>query len=186
MCCGTKREIEIDCPGHCPYLRSGRDYEAEKRIPDPELMARVNQLDNDVVYRLTPILDAISREVILGRREMDWMVDTDVIDVFKALTATMRTLSSGIYYESLPDGPVQQSLFRRLKELLDQVMQPQNAEHRALKVSEAILALEFLTLAAQMNSSSRPRSRRYLDWITDSAGARLTSSAETSSRLILP
>jgi hypothetical protein len=33
VCCGTKREIEIDCPSNCAYLRSGRDYEAESAFP---------------------------------------------------------------------------------------------------------------------------------------------------------
>jgi len=184
-CCGTKREIEIDCPSHCTYLRSGRDYEAEKRTPDPELASRAHHFQNDVLYRLTSVLDAISREVVVARRQLEWMVDTDVINVYKALTATMKTLASGIYYESIPELPVQQALFRHLKALLDQLMQPQNVEERALKVSEAIEALEFLTLTAQMNSSIRPKSRRYLDWLSEVAADRMPAH-ESPSGLILP
>jgi hypothetical protein len=95
----------------------------------------------------------------------------------------MKTLSSGIYYESLPDGPVRISLFRRLKELLDQIMQP-GPDRPSLKVSEAIDVLDFLTFAAQVNSSVRPKSRRYLDWLTSMA--RASASPEQSSGLILP
>src|SRR5256885_10848746 len=41
---------------------------------------------------------------------------------------------------------------------------------RILTPSEAVEVLEFLNIAAQMNSSVRPRSRRYLDWISERFG----------------
>jgi len=121
--------------------------------------------------------------VVEERLASPWLVDQDAIEVYKALSATMRTLASGIYYESLPGGAVRLSLFRRLKELLDTLMQPDTSEHRVLKVSEAIDILEFLTFAAQLNSSIRPRSRRYLDWICERFGY---AQPQQSSGLILP
>src|SRR6185295_19407451 len=127
VCCGTKREIEIDCPSSCPYLKASRSYEAEKRIPDPELAAKVRKYDHRFVERFNPALDAISRAVAEERMEAPWLVDTDVIEVYKALAATMKTLSSGIYYESLPEGPVRLSLFRRLKNAFDELMKPDPA-----------------------------------------------------------
>jgi hypothetical protein len=96
----------------------------------------------------------------------------------------MRTLSSGIYYESLPEGPVRISLFRRLKDAVDALMKPDPASDRPLlKASEAVDILDFVTFAAQMNSSIRPRSRRYLDWLTDTFGY---PQPQQSSGLIIP
>lgn len=185
VCCGTKREVEIDCPASCPHLIAGRSYEAEKRIPDPELARKVEKYSNEFVYRYSQVLDAISRSVVEERLQSPWLVDNDVVEVYKSLCATMKTLSSGIYYESLPDGSVRISLFRRLKAQIDELMQPApNADRPTLKVSEALDALDFLTFAAQANSSVRPKSRRYLDWLTSMSG--LASSAEQSSGLILP
>ncbi len=185
VCCGTKREVEIDCPASCPHLIAGRSYEAEKRVPDPELARRVEKYSNDFVYKYSPILDAISRSVVEERVQSPWLVDNDVIEVYKSLASTMKTLSSGIYYESLPEGSVRISLFKRLKTQLDELMQPSpNADRRALKVSEAVDVLDFLSFAAQANSSVRPKSRRYLDWLTSMSG--LTPSTEQSSGLILP
>jgi hypothetical protein len=118
------------------------------------------------------VLDALTHAVVEERINSPWLVDNDVIEVYKHLAATMKTLSSGIYYEQLPDGPVRLSLFRRLKALLDQMMQPDpGAERGILKVGDAVDILEFLAFAAQVNSSVRPKSRRYLDWITEMAGA---------------
>jgi len=185
VCCGTKREVEIDCPSSCPHLIAGRSYEAEKRIPDPELAQKVEKYSNDFVYRYAPILDEISRSVVEERLQSPWLVDNDVVEVYKSLSATMKTLSSGIYYETLPDGPVRISLFRRLKAKLDELMQPSaDADKRILKVTEAVDVLDFLTVAVQANSSVRPKSRRYLDWLAQMSG--LSPAAEQTSGLILP
>jgi hypothetical protein len=185
ICCGTKREIEIDCPSNCSYLRAGRDYEAEKGTPDPELMARVQRIDEDFLFRFTPVLNMIGREVIVERAESSWLVDNDLVEVLKALTATMKTLSSGIYYESTPGGSIRQSLFRRLKRVIDHAMTPeQELLERALRPSEAIDVLEFLTVSIQAKSSNRPKSRRYLDWLTSMLG--ISPVEESRSGLILP
>ena len=185
VCCGTKREVGIDCPSSCSYLKASRSYEAEKRVPDPELASRVRRFDDSFVRRYNQTLDALSRAVAEERLTSPWLVDNDVIEVYKALTATMKTLSSGIYYESLPEGPVRVSLFRRIKAAVDELMQPDpNVERRTLKVSEAIDVLDFLTFAAEANSSVRPRSRRYLDWISEMAG--LVPQAYQPGGLIIP
>ncbi len=185
VCCGAKREIEIDCPGSCPYLKSSRDYEAKKRVWDSELAAKVQKYDEGFADRHGPILDALGGAVVEERLSAPWLVDNDVIEVYKALKVTMKTLSGGIYYESLPDGPLRMALFRRLKAVLDHVMQPgPDADLDALKVSEAIDVLDFLLFAAQMNSSDRPKSRRYLDLLSRMSGRPPT--APDSSGLILP
>jgi hypothetical protein len=185
VCCGTKREIEIDCPSSCPYLKASRSYESEKPIPDPEVAAKARDLDPAFIEEFHPILDGLTMAIAEERASSAWLVDQDVIEVLKALGATLKTLSSGIYYESLPDGPVRLSLFRRLKGLLDELMKADpSAEGRILKVSEAMKILDFLLFVAQANSSIRPKSRRYLDWIGERFGERLK--APQSSGLIIP
>src|SRR6185436_16570672 len=164
VCCGTKREIEIDCPSSCAYLKASRMYEAEKPIIEPEMRTKIRKYDDTFVKRYHHVLEAVNRAVIEERMASNWLVDNDVVEAYKALSATMKTLSSGIYYESLPEGAVRLSLFRRLKDLFDELMKPDPAVDRpVLKVSEAVDVLEFVTFAVQLNSSVRPRSRRYLD-----------------------
>ena len=184
VCCGTKREIEIDCPSSCSYLKASRIYELEKPIPDPEAARKVHNYDGRFMERYYLILDSVTRAVIDEHMTAKELVDSDVIEVFNCLKATMKTLSSGIYYESLPQGPVRLSLFHRVKAVLDELMQPDPASVRpVLKVTEAIDVLDFLTIAAQVNSSIRPKSRRYLDWVTEKFGEKLQ--AQTSG-IILP
>jgi len=185
VCCGTKREIEIDCPSSCSYLRASREYELDKPMPDPEVAARMHRYDQQFVERYHVALDALTQSVLEERTQSRLLVDNDAIEVFKCLKETMKTLSSGIYYESAPQGPVRLSLFRRLKGILDDLLQPDGTMGRdTLKVTEALDILEFLTLVALANTSVRPKSRRYLDWVSERFGSR--SEAPQASGIILP
>jgi hypothetical protein len=184
LCCGTKREIEIDCPSSCTYLKASRSYEAEKPIVDPDLIAKMHKYDSNFLQRYNHVLSAVNLAVTEERMSSPWLVDRDVIEVYKALATTMRTLSGGIYYESVPDGPVRLSLFRRLKDAIDALMSPDTVgDQPILKASEAVDVLDFASLVAQMNSSVRPRSRRYLDWLSETFGY---PQPQQSSGLILP
>ena len=185
VCCGTKREIEIECPGSCVHLKAGREYESDKKPVDTELLVRVRSFPQSFLNEYGPFLEMISRLVAEERLTSPWLVDIDVMEVYKALTATMKTLSGGIYYETLPESSAQLSLFRRVKTFLDVLMAPPaEARHRALKVSEILDMLAFLLLAATLNSSGRPKSRQYLDWLAAASG--MAEPRASTSRLILP
>jgi len=185
VCCGTKREVEIDCPGSCVHLKAGRSYESERKQIDSELVARAKAFNQNFLNEYGPFLEMLSRAVAEERHSSPWLVDADVMEVYKALNATMKTLSGGIYYETLPQGTAGQSLFRKLKVFLDALMSPApEAQHRPLRVSEILGLLDFLLLAVSLNSSGRPRSRQYLDWVTQASG--VSEPPAESSRLILP
>ena len=185
VCCGTKREVEIDCPGSCVHLKAGRSYESERKNPNAEILSRAKAFNQSFFNEYGFLLELLSRSVAEERTTSPWLVDVDVLEVYKALSATMKTLSGGIYYETLPEGNARVSLFRKLKVFLDNLMSPSpDAQHRSLCVTEVLTLLEFLLLAVNVNSSGRPRSRQYLDWVTAASG--LAEPPSESSRLILP
>src|SRR5262245_32596773 len=184
VCCGTKREVEIDCPSSCVYLKSGRSYENETKPPAPDVVARARSFRPDFVSEYAPVLEILGRAVAEERLRSPWMVDQDVLEVYRALGATMRTLSSGIYYETLPEGPARIAIFRNLKTILDSMMAPSDAQQRALRVSEVGEILDFLYLAVSANSSGRPRSRQYLDWLSEMF--KVAPPSPESGRLIIP
>jgi hypothetical protein len=164
---------------------AGRAYESDRRIPDPQLESAVQRFDKTFTYRHTPVLNAVCLAICEERTATPWLLDTDVIEVFKDLTKTMKTLSSGIYYESLPEGIVRVSLFHRLKQLFDEFMQPQpKSLEQSLKVSDAIDVLIFLTYVATVNSNSRPRSRQSLDLLNNMAEQ--TAQEKRPGSLIVP
>jgi len=144
----------------------------------------VRQFDAGFLEEFRPLLDLLMLAINEERQSSPWLVDNDVIEVLKALKTTLNTLSSGIYYESLPEGPIRQALFRRVKEIFDQLMEVDpTAERRVLKVSEATNMIDFMTLVALANSSVRPKSRRYLDWVAEGLEDRVK---QQSTGLIIP
>jgi hypothetical protein len=148
-------------------------------------VAKIQKYGLDFFNRYAVEIELISRSVVEERLDSTWLVDNDVIEVYRSLTATMKTLSSGIHYESMPEGPVRISLFRRLRAVLDQLMGPREAGRSALRVSEAVNIMDFLTYAAQANTGLRPRSRRYLDWLDEMVAASAPR-PETPGGLIVP
>src|SRR5687767_3126142 len=80
FCCGTKREVEIDCPGVCPYLRAGRAYENDHRVPDPELTMRMRGLEKAFPYQHRDILTSLTLAIAEERQQSPWLMDSDVIE----------------------------------------------------------------------------------------------------------
>src|SRR2546422_6521555 len=87
VCCGTKREIEIDCPSSCSYLKASREYELDKPLPDPDLAAQMHRYDQRFFERYNLVLDALTRSIIEERMHSQFLVDVDVVEVLKALKA---------------------------------------------------------------------------------------------------
>jgi hypothetical protein len=145
----------------------------------------VARYDEFFLNRFGPVIQALSQEVVMERHQSPGLVDIDAGETYRALQATMKTLDSGIYYESLPEGAIRMSLFRRLKGLLDEVMKPrQEPGAVALRPSEAVDIIGFLIFSVAVQSGPRPRSRRYLDWLA--AHAVPEPPKEEASRIVLP
>ncbi len=183
ICCGTKREVEIDCPGDCVYLRKGRSFESSREHRhDPG--QPTPQFNQQFLYRNTAAINALAHAILEERVRTPGMVDQDVRDALDAVRATMKTLSSGIHYETLPEGNVaSMGLYRVIKSVLEQLMQPQGPTVDALRVSDTPELLDFLLVTAESRSSGRPRSRQYLDWLASVAPG---PTQEEASRIIVP
>ena len=166
ICCGTKREIEIDCPGDCVHLRTGRSFESARRRSGDELEIPP-QSNQQLLYRNATSINAAAQAILEERLRSPSMVDQDVEVALDALKTAMKTLSSGIYYETLPSSGAQaMALYRRLKAVLEQLMAPQGAVGvNAIRVSDIPEVLEFILSTVRSRSSGRPKSRQYLAWL---------------------
>ncbi len=164
VCCATKREVEIECPSDCVYLRQGQTYgrsAAEDLPPRPSREFSQQFRRKNAVF-VTAFADAIVRQ----RASDPSLLDQDVRDAFAALAATVRTLDSGIYYETLPENRDALGLYRRIRSLVDEMIQPQASGPSALRVSEAPDVIDFVLVSVELHSGGRPKSRRFLDWLS--------------------
>ena len=183
VCCGTKREVEIDCPSDCTHLQKGRFYEASRQVQQRSVTPP-REFSPQFLRKHATAITVIAVAVLEERAQIPAMVDQEARDAFEALKATMKTLSAGIYYETLPEGSSASiALFRRVQSALEHLMQPQGPAHDALRVSDVPELLDFMIATAQTHSSGRPRSRQYLDWLAVMVPV---PERDAPSRLIVP
>jgi len=168
VCCGTGREVTIDCPSDCAYLVESRKHDIERRKID---WANVPFADTKVpssfVVQHERLIVALGYAVCLSARDNAAVNDSDVIASLQSLAEAYRTLSSGIYYEKPPDYLVQRRLYDDLKAAIENYKQTESRKTglETVRDSEVRDALILLTQVGATRANGRPKGRAYLDFL---------------------
>jgi hypothetical protein len=188
VCCGTEREVSIDCPTDCSYLVAAHRYEDEhqRELPadTPLLDVRVAQ---DIIYTHQNVLSGIAFTTAKFSAAHPALTDTDVLASLLALAETYKTLGSGIYYEKPPDATLPRELYAALAQFLNESKQ-QPAERQSApppKDSEIFSLLVFLYRMGLLRTNGRPRARRYIEFLRGQFPAAPELKREES-RIIVP
>jgi len=190
VCCGTEREVTIDCPSDCGYLRAARRYEQEhpKPVPAEEVPFPEVNVRQDLIHERRPVVSGLGFTILIyaaGVGRGNELVDRQAMAALTALAETYRTLGSGIYYEKLPDEPVARGLYTELMKFVQTSQQEETEGAGRLKDAEVFPLLVFLLRVARARTSGRPKSRAFLDFLR----AQFPQSAETQAeapRIVLP
>ena len=186
VCCGTKREVEIDCPSDCVYLHVGREYESEKLARSGEMPPRTERLwEQEFINRHYGIFLSLWGVMLDARALFPEMVDSDVQVTLDSLIRTYETMDKGIYYESTPASAVQKNLYRALKAFFESSNQEFDISSGRLKTSTILDCLRFQRELALAIALPRPRSRAFLDHLQD-IHARSLPEVREEPRIILP
>ncbi len=168
VCCGTGREVTIDCTPDCPHLLAAHRYEDEhpRALPPDTPLLDVN-LPSDVVHTHQQLMAALAFTIAKFCAAQRDATDADVLAGMQALGETYKTLRSGIYYEKSPDAHLPRELYAALTGFIAEVKQ-QQAEHSnsaALKDSDVFFILVFLYRMGLLRTNGRPRSRRFIEFL---------------------
>jgi len=184
VCCGTKREVEIDCPPDCAYLQSGREYESRKTILSGPTAYRTERLwQDEFILSHTGIFLEIWRSVLDVRGRYPEIVDAHLQAALESLIQTYQTLDKGIYYETLPGGSLPKEIYVALKSAFDSA--GQKAEFSSLKTGTILDCLTFHKEMGQATTLPRPRSRIFLDRIEEMYRSTAANPIEEP-RILLP
>jgi hypothetical protein len=168
VCCGTEREISIDCPVDCTYLVAAHRYEDEhqRELPADTPLLDVN-LPQDVVHIHQNLMSALAFTIAKFCASHPTVTDLDVLPAIQALAETYRTLGSGIYYEKPPAAPLSHELYAGLTSFLTEVKQQQQdrAGFAATKDADIFYLLVFLYRMGLLRTNGRSRSRRYVEFL---------------------
>lgn len=167
ICCGTEREVTIDCPADCPYLVAARRYDDERRQPLAELPYKDVRIDHDFLHEHEPFIAGFSYNLGLYAREHPVLADPGIQSALQALVETYRTLESGIYYERPPDGLLARELYQQLQTFVAEFRKKETERVglSTIKDADVFRCLVFLTRLALSRANGRPRGRAFLDWV---------------------
>ncbi len=167
VCCGTEREVTIDCPPDCAYLLSAHRYENEhaRALPadTPLLDARIQQ---DAIHTHGQFLSAIAFTIAKFCATQPSTTDPDVLSAVRGLAETYKTLVAGIVYEQPPAGLIPRELYDALSAFLtDGKQNSAQSSFGSIKDSEIFQLLVFLFRMGLLRTNGRPRSRRFIAFL---------------------
>lgn len=168
VCCGTEREVTIDCPSDCSYLVASRKYDLERREVDwSKVPFADTKIPASFIAAHEKLVLALSYAICVHAHENRPLVDADVDASLLALVESYRTLSSGIYYEKPPDFRIQRELYDRLKAAIEDFKkaEAQRVGATSMRDGEIRDALIFLAQIGATRTNGRPKGRAYLDFL---------------------
>jgi len=168
ICCGTEREVTIDCPPDCSYLVTAHRYEDghQRSLPaDTPLLDE--KIPQDIVYTRQELMAALAFSIAKFCAVQPGTVDADALTAIQALAQTYKTLSTGIIYEKPPDAPLPRELYAALVAFISEIrkQQSERASSAVLKDSEIFYLLVFLYRMGLLRTNGRPRSRRFIEFL---------------------
>jgi len=188
LCCGTEREVSIDCPLECEYLREAHKHEKPRPMEAAALPNKDIRVSREFIAENEEFLVFLAQA--LGRAALSnpAVVDFDIREALEASIRTQRTLESGFVYESLPANPLAAALCRALTGAIADFL-GQEAERLGIHKTRASVALRLLVFLQHFELSynnGRPRGRAFLNALVDLYSVEPAAEVAGPSPLILP
>ena len=194
QCCGEQRELTLDCPSECPYLRQAREHQKPRQLedaPPDEVFPKIDLSDQFLRDR-EPVISGILQtigELACSDRSLN---DREVIAALVNLAKSYKTLlDSGLVYEQVPASLPQQALIEAIRQLLQEFreLEREHLGYTTLKDADVLKLLVLTLRLAHLHTSGRPRSRGFLDFLHErfpENQSSLVAADEASSRIIMP
>jgi hypothetical protein len=165
ICCGTEREVSVNCPLDCPYLQEARRHDKPVPIEEDQIPNRDIRVTEDFVTSHEELIAAVGHTLLGSALSTPGVVDFDVRDALAALIRTYRTLESGLYYESLPDNAVAAQVFRQVQEGVAALRRQETEGVGVARTRDADVlgTLVFFQRLELDRNNGRRRGRAFLD-----------------------
>jgi hypothetical protein len=189
ICCGTEREMTVDCPLDCEYLQEARRHEKPQPIEESQVPNRDITVSERFLEEHEPLLAFLGGALAEAALGAPGVVDFDVREALDALTRTYRTLQSGVYYEALPGNPLAAGVYARVQDALAEYRRRETQQLGVSRTRDADVlgVFVFLQRVELDRNNGRRRGRAFLDMLRQFySSAEAGPSGASSSSLILP
>ncbi len=170
QCCGEQREVTLDCPSDCVYLRQAREHEKPRSLDDFDQAALFPhiQIGQQFLYEHEHLILGLTFALAKSARADRSLNDADFIAALTAFARTTETLvNSGLHYESSLAGIRHQAVLAEIQTMLKEYRETElkHLGYSRLRDSDVLKAVVFLLRMAIARTSGRPRSRAFIDFL---------------------
>lgn len=163
ICCGNEREQTIDCPLECPYLQEAHDHEKPPALDPAKLPNSDIRYPEDFSGSHEVLMNLMLALTYRAALDTPGTIDGDVREALEAVIRTLRTMDSGLYYESRPQNPLAASIYGKINEGVEKVRKRMAEQGARILNSELVAAFVFLQREALFRDNGRRKCRAFLD-----------------------
>jgi len=194
QCCGEQREVTLECPSDCPYLLQAREHEKPRPADQLDAAGLFLQVEvsDQFMYEKEHLLMGLTFALAKTARGDRSLHDQDLIQTLAVLTKSYeRRVNSGLHYEQPLTSDSQRRAAAEVETMIKEYREAEQKHmgYTALRESEVLKALVFLLRLAHGQTSGRPKSRAFVEFLFSQFPEKETAVVtpqETGSRIILP
>ena len=164
QCCGSEREVTVDCPFDCEFLIDARRHERTPAIERNQVPNLDVKITEGFLHRTSNILTMTSAALLDAAMNTPGASDGDIREALQSLIKTYRTLQSGLIYESRPTNPFADSIQRHVQAAVQQIKEQvfQTTGVHSVRDSDVLGVLVYLQRIEYANNNGRRRGRAFL------------------------
>lgn len=193
QCCGEQREVTLDCPNDCTYLRQAREHEKPRPADqiDPAALFLHIEVSDQFTYEHEHLLMGLTYALLQAARADHSLNDRDLIAAVSSLCKRYERLAtSGLHYDQPLTSTVQHTAAAQVEEMLKEyrALEQKQLGYSTLRDSNVLKALVFLVRLGYGRTSGRPKSRAFIDFLFAQFPEKSSLGApqEAGSRIIVP
>ena len=163
QCCGSKREVTVDCPLDCAYLVEGRNH--EQLVPVGEYPNRDVEVSDAFLERNKPLYIFVLGTLHQTAKENPAVIDADMREAIAGLVQKYRAKQSGLIVEpALPDHMAATVLnsFEQKMEGFREKVSTENVDPVTFIDDNMFKVMVFLDRFAALKNNGRPKGRHFL------------------------
>ena len=194
QCCGEQREVTLDCPSDCSYLRQAREHEKPRSRDhiDPEALFLKVEVPDQFLYEREHLLMGLTFALAKAVRSDRTLNDGDLIAALSALTTSyQRLVNSGLHYEQAIASVSQQRVAAEVETMLKEYREAEQKHmgYSTVRDSDVLKALVFLVRLGYGRTSGRPKARAFAEFLVTQFPEKESSvitPQEAGTRIIVP
>lgn len=180
QCCGTEREVTINCPYECGYLRESRRHEKKLlngvEMPHPDV-----RIDEAFLKNAEMVLMLMAAFLNKALQAEPNATDRDAREAIEALVGSYRAAVAGENLEVIPEGAAAAGIAQRFRESMGSFVKELKDREGGIFADRVFLGVAvFMARVASGYDNRRPRSRAYVHYLRETFPAGGPESSEES------